>query len=75
MMQAGRAQGMHTMDQHLADLVNTGKITHKAAFDKAHDPEGLHRLIQRVESPADASARAMASGGPDYGDAYSGAVL
>jgi twitching motility protein PilT len=71
MMQAGRNSGMHTMDQHLADLVNTGLITHKAAVDKAHDPEGIGRLIQRVESPADASARAMSASGPDYGDSFS----
>ena len=40
-MQAGRELGMHTMDQHLADLVNEGKITREAAFEKAHDPETL----------------------------------
>jgi twitching motility protein PilT len=74
MMQAGRGQGMHTMDQHLADLVNSGIISHQAALDKAHDPDGIGRLIQRVESPTEASARAMAASGPDYGDTYSGVV-
>jgi twitching motility protein PilT len=74
MMQAGRGQGMHTMDQHLADLVNSGVITHQAALDKAHDPEGIGRLIQRVESPTEVTARAMAAGGIDFGDTYSGVV-
>jgi len=46
-MQAGRELGMHTMDQHLAALVDEGKITRDAAFEKAHDPETLTRLIQR----------------------------
>ena len=46
-MQAGRELGMHTMDQHLAELVDEGKITRDSAFEKAHDPETLTRLIQR----------------------------
>ena len=46
-MQAGRELGMHTMDQHLAMLVDEGQITRDAAFEKAHDPETLTRLIQR----------------------------
>ncbi|MEN2736628.1 type IV pilus twitching motility protein PilT [Microbacterium sp. X-17] len=74
MMQAGRDQGMHTMDQHLADLVDSGAITRGAAFEKAHDPQGLDRLIQRVESPTAASAWAIAESGPDFGDRYSGTV-
>ncbi len=74
MMQAGRDQGMHTMDQHLADLVNNGRVTHKAAMEKVHDPEGFGRLVQRVESPTEASARAIAESGIDFGDSYSGQV-
>ena len=71
MMQAGRDQGMHTMDQHLADLVDDGTITREAAFEKAHDPLGMERLIQRVESPTASSAWAIAKSGPDFGDSYS----
>ena len=53
-MQAGRALGMHTMDQHLADLVNEGEITREAAFEKAHDPDSLERLIRREDAgPSD----------------------
>ncbi len=72
MMQAGRESGMRTMDQHLADLVNSGVITRHAAVEKAHDVEGLARLIQRVESPAESS---VMSSGPDFGDSYSGTVV
>jgi twitching motility protein PilT len=63
-MQAGRELGMHTMDQHLADLVNAGVITQEAAFEKAHDTEGMKRLIQRVETP-------MTAGSIDFGDRFS----
>ncbi|MFT4123827.1 MAG: type IV pilus twitching motility protein PilT [Microbacteriaceae bacterium] len=48
-MQAGRELGMHTMDQHLADLVNAGQISHATAYEKAHDLEDLKQLIQRAE--------------------------
>lgn len=68
MMQSGRAQGMHTMDQHLADLVNSGQITRETAEDKAHDLDGLGRLIHRTE----ASGAAIAASGIDFGDSYSG---
>jgi len=49
-MQAGRALGMHTMDQHLADLVNAGQISHQSAYEKAHDLEDIKQLIQRLGS-------------------------
>ncbi|WP_348788702.1 PilT/PilU family type 4a pilus ATPase [Leifsonia sp. NPDC080035] len=71
-MQAGRGDGMHTMDQHLAELVDSGTITRRAAMEKAHDIEGITRLIQRVDSSSDAAA--IAAGGPDFGDRYSGTV-
>ncbi|WP_248283458.1 type IV pilus twitching motility protein PilT [Cryobacterium arcticum] len=71
MMQAGSADGMHTMDQHLADLVDSGQITRQAAMDKAHDTESLTQLIKRAETPTDASSNNMGGGGVDYGDTYS----
>ncbi|PVZ96283.1 type IV pili twitching motility protein PilT [Amnibacterium flavum] len=46
-MQAGRALGMHTMDQNLAELVDSGTISHEAAIEKAQDLEGLKQLIHR----------------------------
>jgi twitching motility protein PilT len=48
-LQAGRSLGMHTMDQHLADLVNSGAITHQAAVEKAHDLPSLARMITRTD--------------------------
>jgi twitching motility protein PilT len=51
-MQAGRALGMHTMDQHLAELVNEGLITSKAALEKAQDTDALERLVHRVDMSA-----------------------
>ncbi|GAA4266389.1 type IV pilus twitching motility protein PilT [Frondihabitans peucedani] len=67
-MQAGRDLGMHTMDQDLADLVNTGKVTLKAAMDKVHDAEGFHRLVTRTDTGA---SQGLAAGGIDFGDAFS----
>jgi twitching motility protein PilT len=46
-MQAGRGLGMQTMDQHLADLVNSGDITSEAALEKVHDPIGFKQLVHR----------------------------
>ena len=54
-MQAGRGLGMHTMDQHLAELVNSGTITHSAALEKVSDPEGFKRLVSRGPSDADST--------------------
>ncbi|TFC56939.1 MULTISPECIES: type IV pilus twitching motility protein PilT [unclassified Cryobacterium] len=65
-MQAGREQGMHSMDQHLADLVNTGLITRKSAEEKAQDVTSLGQLIRRSEFEEPIS---LATDGPDY-DAY-----
>ncbi|TFD87930.1 type IV pilus twitching motility protein PilT [Cryobacterium serini] len=69
-MQAGRALGMHTMDQHLADLVNTGSITRKAAEDKAQDQESLAQLIRKSDS-SDLAAGPSGFDGIDFGDSYS----
>jgi twitching motility protein PilT len=51
-MQAGRELGMHTMDQNLAELVDSGTITHAAALEKAQDLESLKMLIHRAEPVA-----------------------
>jgi len=70
-MQAGGELGMHTMDRHLADLVNAGQITQRAAMDKAQDAESIKQLIHRVDSPG----ATMSSSSVNYDDAYStGAV-
>ncbi|WP_423922064.1 PilT/PilU family type 4a pilus ATPase [Frigoribacterium sp. 2-23] len=68
-MQAGRDLGMHTLDQKLADLVNTGVVSHKAAMEKVHDAEGFDRLVTRV---INTSERQGLDGGIDFGDVFSG---
>jgi twitching motility protein PilT len=71
MMQAGRALGMHTMDQHLADLVTTGTITYESASEKAHDIDGLNRLLENVRAPQATSFQSVPSSGIDFGDSFS----
>ena len=72
-MQAGKALGMHTMDQHLAELVNAGQITRESAQEKAQDVIGLDQLIRRAD-PASAG-KSGGSGsrdtGIDFHDSYS----
>ena len=46
-MQAGAKHGMQTMDQHLADLVNKGRITHETGVEKCHHIEDFNRLTGR----------------------------
>jgi twitching motility protein PilT len=46
-MQAGAKHGMHTMDQHLADLVMKGKITYEVGLEKCHHIEDFNRLAGR----------------------------
>jgi twitching motility protein PilT len=46
-MQAGAKHGMHTMDQHLADLVMKGRITYETGLEKCHHVEDFNRLSGR----------------------------
>lgn len=46
-MQAGQDHGMHTLDQHLADLVRTGQITYETGLEKAHHMEDYNKLTGR----------------------------
>ncbi len=46
-MQAGSQHGMHTMDQHLADLVKRGRITYETGIEKCHHIEDFNRLTGR----------------------------
>jgi len=48
-LQAGRQYGMHTMDQHLAELVNEGIASFGAASEKAQDMEDFTRLVHRSD--------------------------
>jgi twitching motility protein PilT len=49
-LQAGKSLGMHTMDQHLAELVNNGTVTYAAALEKAQSIEEFKRMVTRVET-------------------------
>ena len=46
-MQAGAKFGMQTMDQSLADLVKSGKITYELALERCHNAEDLAKLSGR----------------------------
>jgi twitching motility protein PilT len=46
LMQTGAKFGMITMDQHLAQLVNAGKVTLEAALERCSNDEDLRRLAR-----------------------------
>jgi twitching motility protein PilT len=46
-LQAGGKFGMQTMDQHLADLVKTGRISYETGVEKCHHIEDFNRLAGR----------------------------
>jgi twitching motility protein PilT len=69
-MQAGRAQGMHTMDQHLASLVSTGAITRESAEEIAQDPITLGQLISRADATDSIVRRDI-----DFGDSFSSRII
>ncbi|HUW88470.1 MAG TPA: type IV pilus twitching motility protein PilT [Candidatus Paceibacterota bacterium] len=68
MMQSGRAQGMHTMDQHLAELANAGTIAVDDALENAHDVDGIERLLQGARINHTRSTLEPI----DFGDTFSG---
>ncbi len=47
-MQAGAQHGMHTMDQHLAELVRINRISYEVGLDKCHHIEDFNRLTGRA---------------------------
>jgi len=47
-MQAGAQFGMQTLDQHLAELVRSRRITYETGLDKCHHVEDYHRLCGRL---------------------------
>ncbi len=50
-METGKSQGMHTMEQSLAELVKSGRVSPEEAMYAAENPHRLARLIGRP-SPA-----------------------
>lgn len=55
-MQTGSQFGMQTMDASLADLVRRGIITQELALNRAHDREGLKRLLPMAAGAAAGAA-------------------
>ncbi|WP_432498469.1 type IV pilus twitching motility protein PilT [Kineococcus auxinigenes] len=47
-MQAGAQFGMHTLDQHLAELVRTRQITFEHGLEKCHAADEFRRLTGRL---------------------------
>ena len=60
-MQAGAKQGMHTMDQHLADLVRIGRISYETGLEKCHHVEEFNRLTGRGPGAAQGSTTASSA--------------
>lgn len=58
-LQAGRELGMHTMDQHLADLVNGHMVPIEAAIAKMQDADTFNRLVHRTTPPSGSSPSTM----------------
>jgi twitching motility protein PilT len=48
-MQAGQAQGMQTLDQHLERLVAANTVVPQDALEKAQDREAFARTLQRLK--------------------------
>jgi len=49
-LQAGSRLGMHTMDQHLADLVRQGRISYESGLETCHNHEDFNRLCGREQN-------------------------
>lgn len=62
-MQAGAKHGMHTMDQHLTELVRVGRITYETAADRCHSIEELNRMLGRNNGGAGPAAGGMGAAG------------
>lgn len=65
-MQAGKQLGMHTMDQHLADLVRQGRISYETGLEKCHHIEDFNRLTGRAGGSTGAGYATAGFGGSDY---------
>src|SRR5690606_40384412 len=58
-LQSGAAAGMHSMDQHLAELVNGGLVGYDDAMEKVQDPEAFNRLVTRRDLTGAAAGRSI----------------
>jgi twitching motility protein PilT len=67
-MQAGAQQGMHTMDQHLAELVKSGRISYETGLERCHHVEDFNGLTGRFSGRAQGSTGLGGPGG--FGDGF-----
>jgi twitching motility protein PilT len=51
LMQAGRSQGMQTMDMALEHFVRTGIVDIKAALEKAEDKDAFRKIFEKPKAP------------------------
>ncbi|MGV8977535.1 MAG: type IV pilus twitching motility protein PilT [Cellulomonas sp.] len=63
-MQAGADRGMHTLDQHLAELVRTGRISYEVGLDKCQHVEDFNKLAGRTTRVLQGSTAAHMNGMP-----------
>jgi twitching motility protein PilT len=54
-LHSGREQGMHTLDQSLADLVHQGEITFEEGLESSRQPDEFARLLGRTVRVAQGS--------------------
>ena len=47
-LQAGAKYGMQTLDQHLSELVKSGRIAFDTGLEKCHHPDDFSRLCGRI---------------------------
>ncbi|GAA2521146.1 type IV pilus twitching motility protein PilT [Rarobacter incanus] len=70
-MQAGAADGMHSMDQHLADLTKQGVISYETGLEKCQNVADFNRLTGRGSSQVGSGIANMGMGGNlEGGSAY-----
>lgn len=72
-LQSGAEFGMHTMDQSLAELVNTNRVAYEEARDKASDLPSFESLASKNPANAQARADSMSSAGMYFEDEFSDA--
>jgi Tfp pilus assembly ATPase PilU len=61
---------MQTMDQSLANLVKSGKVSQQLAYERCHDAEELNRLIGVGGASYDGSYGPAAAAGVVLGSNY-----
>ncbi len=56
-IQMGHKKGMHTMDDSLLELYESGEITYDVAICNSHDPTALRSRIHKETLPKEEKTR------------------